>query len=449
MKMATALEVPAEYRAAYQRLSESPSPAWLKSLRKAAFDRFQALGFPKTSDEDWRHTNVAPIVEAGHVPAGVAKAAAGRGELAPHLVPRLVAHTLVFVNGAYAPELSTLQNLPKTVRVQSIAMALERNPDVLEPLLAQYATFENHAFVALNTALFRDGVFIDVPRGTHVSTPIHVLHLAAPGKEPMAQFPRVILRAGPLSQVSLVEAFAGPAKGAYFTCAVTEVAVEEGAVVHHYKIQREGPQAHHLHAIHIEQEAQTTVTDHHFAFGGRLVRTDLTQRFGAEGGDLTLSGLYVLDGEQHVDNHTTIDHAQPRSTSREFYKGVLGGKSRAVFYGKIFVRKDAQKTNASQTNKNLLISDGALVDSIPALEINADDVKCAHGSTIGQLDKDSVFYLRSRGIDEATARSLLTYAFTREIVGRVPLEPLRTYLEEFLLARLPNGRAVKEALHDS
>ena len=447
--MSTAIQIPAEYRAAYQRLSESPSPAWLKSLRKAAFDRFQNLGFPHHDEEGWRYTNVAPIRETPYVPAPDAKAPVSRSDLAPHIIPNLTAHTVVLANGAYAPELSTLQNLPKTVRVQSIAMALDKSPDVLEPLLAQYTSFENHAFAALNTALFRDGIFIDVPRGTQVPIPIHVIHLGAPGKEPLAQFPRVLLRASSLSQVSIIETFAGPAKGRYFTCAVTEVAAEDGAVVHHYKIQREGPTAHHVHALHFEQEAQSTVSDHNIAFGGKLARTDLTQRFGGEGGDVTLNGLYVLEAEQHVDNHTTIDHAQRRSTSREFYKGILDGKSRGVFYGKIFVRKDAQKTNASQTNKNLLLSDAALVDSIPALEINADDVKCAHASTIGQLDKDSVFYLRSRGIDEPTARSLLTYAFAREIVAQLPLEPLRAHIEELVLARLPNSRAVKEALHDN
>lgn len=446
--MATSLQIPAEYRDAYQRVSERPSPAWLKSLRKAAFERFQALGFPSTDQEAWRLTNIAPIAQTPYVPASEAKPSASRSDVAPHLVPDLAAHTLVLVNGVYAPELSTLQALPKTVRVQSIAMALDRNPDILEPLLAQYATFETDPFAALNTALVRDGVFVDVPRGTQVTTPIHVVHLAVPAKEPLAQFPRVLLRAAALSQVSLIESFARPAKGSYFTCAVSEIAAEEGAVVHHYKIQREGPFAHHIHTLHLDQEAQSSVAQHHIALGGRLVRTDINQRFGGEGGDLTLNGLYVLESEQLIDSHTTIDHARPRCTSRELYKGILDGASRGVFYGKIFVRKDAQKTNASQTNKNLLLSNAALVDSIPALEIRADDVKCGHGSTIGQLDKDSVFYLRSRGIDETTARSLLTYAFARDIVVQLPLAPLRSHLEDLLLARLPNGRAVKEALHD-
>jgi Fe-S cluster assembly protein SufD len=275
-----------------------------------------------------------------------------------------------------------------------------------------------------------------------------ILHVNAGALPPAVVHPRVHVDVGAGAQATLLEVFAGIAPGPYFTNTVTQIKAGPDAIVEHTKIQRESERATHLAVLDVKQERGSNVTQHTYDFGGELVRNDLRVRFLGEGGEVTLNGLYALNGTQHVDNHTFIDHAGPHCTSREFYKGVLDGKSRGVFYGKVLIRKDAQKTNAAQTNKNLLLSTGALADSTPALEINADDVKAQHGSTIGQLDANMLFYLRARGIDAETARSLLTYAFAREVLGRLRSEAIRRHLDALLLSRLPQGPKVQEVLHD-
>lgn len=435
------------YRAELRRLSEGPGPAWLKSLRAAAFARFEALGYPTASQEEWRNTSPSSFAQSH--PAARDGVALTRDDARAHAYGPMGGPELVFINGAYAPALSTLKDVPAGIRVQSLATALSKNPEELEHTLGQVAGFEGKPFTALNTALFRDGAYLRLARGVVLEPPIHFLFLGSAPTVPALHFPRVLVHAGSQAQARLVETYTGLRGSVHVTNAVTEIVLEDGAHLVRHKVQREPPTAHHLHAVEVEQARASVLFDHNIAFGGRVARTDIATRFQGEGADLTLNGLYVLRGDQHVDNHTSVDHLQPRCQSREFYKGVLDEQSRGVFYGKVFVRPGAQKTNASQTNKNLLLSEGALVDSTPALEIRADDVKCSHGSTIGQLDADSLFYLRTRGIDEPTARSLLTYGFARDILGQIQIPPLRSSLEDELLARLPNGRAIKEALYDA
>ncbi len=437
----------AEYRAHFRRLSSDENTAWLKSLRTAAFQRFEQLGYPTQKQEEWGYTNPAPFSQP-MAPAVADTAGLTRNDAKSHSYGGLDAFELVFVNGHYAPSLSSLRPLASGVRVQSLASVLSKNPQDAEPHLGQVAAFDQNAFTALNTALFTDGAFIELAPNANPRVPIHVLFLGRSRKSATVQFPRILVHAGKHARLDLIESYVGDSDSVHVTNAVTELVLDEGAQVHRHKIQQEPPAANHLQTVEAELQRDAKLIDHNVAFGAKVARTDIGVRFADQGGEVTLNGLYVLGGQQHVDNHTRVDHAQPNCQSNEFYKGILDGQSRGVFYGKVLVRKDAQKTNSTQTNKNLLLSDGALVDSIPALEINADDVKCAHGSTIGQLDKDSIFYLRSRGIDEKTARSLLTFGFARDVLSLIKIPALRDNLDELVLARLPSGRTVKEALHD-
>lgn len=448
MTMPQAVPATEPYSAERRRLSEADAPAWLQSLRYAAYARFEKLGYPLANSEEWHYTDPAPFREP-HPAATSQTSRITRDDVRAHGISIPEAHELVFVNGFYVPSLSTLKTLPAGVRVQSLGVLFAKEGEGAETHLGQIAQFEHNALAALNTALFSDGAFIDVSANVQLDRPVHIVFYGSTGAQPAIQFPRVLVHAGARSRTQLVETYCGPPKSAHITNAVTEIVLDEGAQVHHHKIQREPTTANHVHTVDAELGRDTILIDHNIALGSHVARTDIGAKFQGEGGDLTLNGLYVLTGDQHVDNHSRVDHARPNCQSRELYKGILDGTSRGVFYGKVVVQAGAMKTNATQTNKNLLLSDGALCDSTPALEINADDVKCAHGSTIGQLDPDSLFYLRSRGIDEATARSLLTFGFARDVLGQVRIPAVRSAIEELLLQRLPSGRAVREAMYDA
>lgn len=420
------------------------APGWLRKLRRRAWDHFAKVGFPSVHQEEWKYTDVAPIAST---PYHLAPAARVEREAVDRLVPT-PGPRIVFVNGRFAPELSTNRESPKGVELANLEAALKRDGAFLEPQLGRLAQPETNPFVALNTAFLADGAFLRVAPRTILRDPVHIVFLTAPGPGPTANHPRTLVLAGEGSEFTVVETYATIGTGASFTNAVTELSAGPAAQVDHVRVQRASETAHTVSTLEIHQERDARVTDHGYDFGGRLVRNDVNVRFAAPGAEATLNGLYVLNGRQHVDNHTSIDHAVPHCTSREFYRGILDGTSRGVFYGKVFIRKDAQKSNAAQTNKNLVLSEGALVDSIPALEINADDVKASHGSTIGQLDPDALFYLRSRGIGAPTAKSLLTYAFARDIVDRVRHEGLKSHLDSLIISRLPDGAKVREVLHE-
>ncbi len=445
------------------------SPSWLHEIRRAAMAGFAERGFPTTRQEEWRNTNVAPIAAVPFQPATTPLPPPQRGgESAPtslvaaggelwilqHPLAALGCPKLVFINGRFAKQLSTLEGLPAEVKAGSLAEALASDAKTLERHLARYAAdYREHAFVALNTAFVEDGAFIEIPKGVVLEKPIHLLYVSDPNGLPTVSYPRNLIIAGRESQASIVEAYVGDGAGrsaggagsVYFTNAVSEVAVGEGAVIAYHRLQQENENAFHFGRLVFHQERSSNVATHSIATGGRLVREEVNAVLDGEGAEAMLAGLYVITGHQHVDNQTTLDHAKPHCSSREVYKGVLDGESSAVFNGKIIVRKDAQKTDSKQSNKNLLLSEKAVIDTKPALEIYADDVKCTHGATIGQIDADAIFYLRSRGIGRQEARDLLTYAFANDILGRIKFEPLRERLSEGLFARLASGQRAEEA----
>jgi Fe-S cluster assembly protein SufD len=421
--------------ARFEKESAENGPVWLHRLRKAAMKRFTELGFPTTRNEDWKFTSAAPIAKVPFrhgAPADENGLTAKALERAFYKIDDAV--QLVFVNGHYAPELSLLRSLPAGVIVTSLAAALDTHRDLIEPHLTRYAAYQDHAFTALNTAFIQDGAFVYLPAGKLVEKPVHLVFVTTAVGEGTVAHPRNLIVAGKESQATVVESYAGLEEEVYFTNAVTEVLAGDGAVIDHYKLQRESREAFHVATLHVQQQRGSSFSSGYFGFGGALVRNEVRAALDGEGCECTLNGLYMADGRQHLDNHTVIDHAKPRCASHELYKGILDGKAHGVFNGKIFVHQDAQKTDAKQTNKTLLLSDDAVINTKPQLEIYADDVKCTHGATVGQLEDDAIFYLRSRGIDREAARRLLTFAFANDIIGRVKVEAIRTRLEETLLA---------------
>jgi Fe-S cluster assembly protein SufD len=417
-------------------------PAWLKGLRRMAIDRFAALGFPTSDQEDWRSTPLGPIVRQAFERAAGDPDAVDPALIEPHVFE--AAARLVFVNGRFSVRHSSLGDLPSGTIVASLAQVLERAPEKVEPWLGQLAQSDSNPFVALNMAFLRDGAVVLVPKGAVVGT-VHLLFLGTPENgKPTVSYPRTLIVAGENSQLSVVETYAGT--GAYFTCPVTELVTGPNAVVDHYKVQRESRDAFHVATFQIRADRSSVPSSHSISIGGELVRNDVVAVLDGEGIDCILNGLYLADGKQFVDTHMRVEHVKPHCASHELYKGVLDGKARSVFNGLIHVHKGAQKTDAKQSNRNLLLSKDAVANSNPQLEIYADDVKCTHGSTVGQLDEDAVFYLRSRGIGAEAARSLLTYAFASDVVERIKVDPVRKDLEEFLFARLPQGDVVRQAV---
>jgi Fe-S cluster assembly protein SufD len=431
------------YRAHFERLRPSlgdGEPSWLRALRASALVRFEALGFPTTRDEAWKYTSPAPITRVPFEPAERGRFD-GRS-LAPFRLRG--SREIVFVNGHHVPELS--RGEADGVEVLSLREALARDPHRLQPHLGRQLVEEAAAFASLNTALFGDGALVAIPPGHVAPTPIHLLYCTTGDGPAAVAHPRTLILAGAHSQATVVESYAGSDGPVYFTNAVSEAALEDGAVLDHYMLQQEGSESFHVATLAARQGRGSRLSDHSLTLGGSLHRRDVEAAFTGEGGECVLNGLFVAGGRQHMDTHTRIDHAKPHCSSRELYKGVLDGKARGVFHGTILVRKDAQKTDAIQTNKNLLLSREALVQSTPALQILADDVKCKHGSTTGQLDAAALFYLRSRGLGEQAARTLLTYAFASEVVGRMKVDALRARVTAFLQSRLPQVAEVQEAL---
>ncbi len=414
------------YSTMFAQRDFSNLPAWLPPLQRAAESRFAELGFPGRNDEEWRFTDIRPIAEIPFHPASP-------DMVAPEAVEAFSfpgIPQIVFVNGRYAPDLSTITRLPAGVTVTPLSHALRGSGGLLEPHLGRYANFERHPFVALNTAFFEDGAFVYLPRDAAIEQPIHVLYLATEGNS--VSHPRTLIVAEENSGATLVESYAGVQDAVYFTNAVTEVVLAEHANIDHYKLQRESDSAFHIAQMNVRLNRSSTFSSHSITFGGAITRNDVLAMLGAEHIECTLNGLYIVDGRRLVDNHTTIDHAMPNCNSHEVYKGILDGRSRGVFNGKIFVRQDAQKTDAKQTNRTLLLSENAQINTKPQLEIFADDVKCTHGATVGQLNADQLFYLRTRGLPLAQARALLVYAFASDIVSRIRVEAVREALDSQL-----------------
>jgi Fe-S cluster assembly protein SufD len=421
-------------------------PRWLQDLRERAASRFAALGFPTVRDEEWRFTSVAPIAAAEFKPTGVDASLATEAELSGYLYSDAAVRAVI-VNGHFVPALSRVEGLPSGVRVGSLATAVSEDTDVVQRYLGRLAEFGNRAFTALNTALASDGAYVYIPDGVVFDQPIHVLFVttASATSGPIMSSARALIVAGERSQARIVETYVGPKGTAYFTNAVTEVVAGEGSVIDHYKVQQESVEAFHIASMHVHAARGANFSSHSFSLGGKLVRNDASALLDGEGAECTLNGLYLADAERLVDNHTTIDHAKPHCPSHEIYKGILGGRARAVFNGKIIVRQDAQKTDAKQTNRALLLSDNATINTKPQLEIFADDVKCTHGAAIGQLDEDAIFYLRARGLTYFEARDMLIHAFAGDILDRVKIEPLRVALEAELYTQLARDLAELDA----
>lgn len=411
-------------------------PAWLAALRKEAIGRFAEQGFPTIDLEDWRYTNLSRLVRAPREIAPATAEGIDRAEIERLSFPVFACSVYVFVNGRFVPELSAPRALSGEMRAGSLAEALGRSSPGLEAHLGRVACAEEDALVALNTACFADGALVLVPRDVALEAPIHLVHLSVPAAAPTISHPRTLIVVGAGSRAVVIEDFVSLGPGDALTNVVSEVVLEEGASLEHVQLLREHDEAAHLANVRVQQARDSHYLAHGISLGGVLSRTDLRVLQCGPGADTELNGFYVASGRQHVDNHTTIDHARPDGTSREYYKGVLDGSARGVFAGRVIVRPDAQRTSARQTNRNLLLSRDAEVDSKPQLEIHADDVRCSHGSTIGQLDDDALFYMRARGISEDTARALLMRAFAVEITSRIRVPALRDRIDELLLARL-------------
>ncbi|MBX3026928.1 Fe-S cluster assembly protein SufD [bacterium] len=408
------------------------APGFVGALRQRGMARFAALGFPTTRIEDWKYTNLAPIARESFALAPDGIDGAGELAAADHLGGAI---ELVFVNGRFAEALSTRRELPPGAAVGSLAEAIAVTPALVEPHLGSLAAIDDDGVVALNSAFVQDGVFVHLSAGCRLAAPIHCLFVSLANGAPTVSHPRVLVVADAGSAASVIEQYVG--RGRYWTNAVSEIVVGPGASIAHHKVQREDTRAYHLAAIAAEQRQDSRFASHAVALGAALSRSAIATRLDAPGAVCDFDGLYIADGTQHVDHHTTIDHAAPRGTSRELYKGILAGRATGVFNGKVFVRPDAQQSDAQQMNQNLLLSDDAQVDTKPQLEIFADDVKCSHGATIGQLDDDAIFYLRARGIDQPDARRLLIYGFANELVERIAVESLRRQMEAMLADRLP------------
>jgi Fe-S cluster assembly protein SufD len=422
------------------------APPWLQGVRKTATEQFAEQGFPVTKDEDWRFTRVRPLL--GHDFELAAEPVQSNG-LGSQLEKLSFAdegmHRIVFVNGHYDESLSSLADVPDGVRVENLGTAVEKDDGSIEKHLSRIADVSKNPFTALNTAHILGGAFIHLPEKAVVEKPIHVLFATRSGDKSVASHPRTLVVAETGSRATVVESYVGLEEELYFTNAVTEIVVKDNARLDHCKLQKESRAAYHIGSLqtHVGKDARF-LTDN-ICLGGAFVRNDVGAVLGGEGIDCTLDGLYLAGGSQHVDNHTAIEHANPHCDSHELYKGILDASARAVFNGRIHVHPDAQKTDAKQSNRCILLSDDAQVNTNPQLEIYADDVKCTHGAAVGQIDENAVFYMRARGINLAMAKHMLIHAFANEILEKISVEPLRERLADDLSGWLSSTSALSQS----
>lgn len=421
------------YASAFSRLYEHPShgDGWLREVRVEAMDRFLKTGFPTPRHEDWRFTNISPLKNTTFLLALSPTSLPSARAVGRALLPGLRGVALIFVNGHNAPGVYPLDSPPKGVVVLSLKEATLRFPELVREHIARYAD-QGDAFTALNTAFISDGAFIYVPKGVVVEKPIYVVYISTSSATPIVSFPRSLILLEEGSQAQVVEDYVSIGGGTHFTCAVTEVVADEGCVFHHYMLERENVESFNVSTLRVEQKRSSSVSSHSALIGGSIVRNNVHPVLAGEGADCLVNGVFMGRGTQHLDNFMRVEHASPHSGSRQFYYGILDDSSHGVFSGRIIVHKGAQKTDAKQTNRNILLSDSATIDTKPQLEIYADDVKCTHGATIGQIDSDALFYLRSRGIPGDEARAMLLTAFAGEGLERMGAAPVRRYLERFV-----------------
>lgn len=422
----------------FEKGTDTNSPSWLLPIRKSAISHFAELGIPTTKHEDWLHTNVSPIARINFERADHTQSQVTAKQIAPYTL-KGIHHQIVFVNGQFSANLSSIDSLPSGVTVTSLARAWSEDATLLKTHLARHASYEHQAFVALNTALMEDGAFIHVPENTVVESPIQVIHVSTAQANTTMSHPHHLYIVDKSSQATIIELYVAMDGGTYFTNTVTEIVAHENAVVDHYKIVQESDDAYHIATQQIHQYRNSDVSSHTISLSGGIVRNDINTLLDGEGCECTLNGMYIINDYQHVDNHLVVDHAQPHCNSREFFKGVLDGHSKGIFSGRIIVREHAQKTDAKQTNQSLPLSENVQVESNPQLEIFADDVKCTHGATIGQVSDEAIFYLRSRGITQKSAKNLLIHAFVGESIQQIKVDSLRTKIENWVLSKLPQG----------
>ncbi|HEY6765575.1 MAG TPA: Fe-S cluster assembly protein SufD [Candidatus Sulfotelmatobacter sp.] len=418
----------------FRKQASGRNLGWLRKLREDAFARFCEVGFPTTRDEDWRFTNVAAIAKAEFRLPNASEKLVTAAEIEAHCIAGSVCR-LVFVNGQFSPQLSSLGNLPAGVEVNSLGLQIEKDPSSVERHLGRYLNIQRDAFSALNTAFAADGGYVYVARRTVLENPIHLLFVSkgdSSSRSSLMSHPRNLIVAEAESELTLVEDYISLDEDVSFCNTATELVVGDSAVVSHYMLERENRKALNISTLRLQQGRGANVSSHSVLLGGALVRNNVHPVLAGEGGECLINGLFAGTGDQHLDNYMLVEHASPHCASRQFYNGILNDHAHGVFHGRIIVHKDAQKTDAKQTNRNLLLSDDARIDTKPQLEIYADDVKCTHGATIGQIDEGALFYLRSRGIEEASARKLLLGAFADECLDRMKPGPARTQVEALI-----------------
>ena len=408
-------------------------PSWLDDLRRSGITHFTELGFPTLKQEEWVFTNVKPIRDLSFIPATTPTSASL--DLGKFQFKGLDGIRLVFVDGHLSHSLSEIPEVPAGIIVSNLASAIESHGDLVEKHLARYAKTDESGFSALNTAFIQDGAFIYLPKGKALEEPVHLIFLATDGDANTANLRNLII-AEPNSQAKVIESYYSAGDQAVFANAVTEVFVDENANIEHTKFQEMNHESFHVATIQAQLARSSHFTSHSISTGARIARNNINLVMNGEGIECVLNGLYLVGGKQLVDHHTLADHAMPHCDSHEFYHGIVGDESRGVFNGKIYVREDAQKTDAKQSSRAILLSDKATVNAKPQLEIYADDVKCTHGATVGQLNEEAIFYCRSRGIDETSARRMLTHAFAGEVIDRISIEPVREHLEKIIWDRL-------------
>jgi Fe-S cluster assembly protein SufD len=401
-------------------------------FRIAALNEFNKLPFPTQKDEEWKYTNISPLLK--HKFVGGEKISVESGRINKFLFNQLEHSLMVFVNGHYDPELSRLEEIPKDVQVSSLADEIKNNNPQITKHFGRYANQDNHIFTALSTAFTKDGAFIYVPDGKVIENAIHIIFLSTSENKIFTQ-PRNLFIAGKNSQVTIIEHYISDDDSVYFTNSVTEIVADENAILDHIKLQEESGNSFHLSRMEVDQERSSNFSSHLISTGAEFCRNDFNARFNDEGSECTLNGLFMIKDDQLFDAHTMIDHAKPHCVSHEHYKGILQDNSKGVFNGKVMVRQDAQKTNAFQENNTILLSDNAVMNTKPQLEIFADDVKCSHGATIGKLDPDAMFYLKSRGIGDEAATGILIHAFASDVITSIKIPALRDYLEEIISKR--------------
>lgn len=426
------------YVEAFSKLQQRTSwqPEWIRSLRQEAFGLFCNAGFPTIKDEAWRFTNVTALSREQFSLPEPGGARLTIADLQPFVLPG-AACRLVFVNGLFISELSDTRVLLSGVEAGSLAAEIDSNAEDIEAHLGRYLNIQNDPFCSLNTAFLEDGAYVHIARGAVLDAPIHLLFVSTETDIPWMVHPRNLLIASHDSQADIVEEHISLGNGIFFSNTATELVAAENAVVGHHMIECENRKTFHFSTLRIQQERNVNISSHSVLTGGALVRNNVHPVLAGEGGECLINGLFIGDDHQHLDNYMLVEHVSPRCGSHQFYNGILSGSAHGVFHGRIIVHKDAQKTDAKQTNRNLLLSDDAQIDTKPQLEIYADDVKCTHGATIGQIDENALYYLRSRGIEESTARELLLFAFAGECLGRIRSVLARKHIERIVHRSLP------------